>query len=268
MAIAVLLGACGGGSDDPPTPGTSATSPPTSVLEPVVGGDDSGTNADDPASQPTEADDPVCDNFRSLVAPNAPCDDIVRTIEPPECSAANGTPVDCSAIPRVARVGEVSGAVLGGQPVRPDIEAVQFGRGPGPTNTSLLLFVGAPLPATTTDQLELAVVFDDPDAEGCEAQGESWDGGSFVSVLRLGPGPTRVTDLGCRPDGFAEISQRSSWLVSGSTVIVHLPVDLPGTPSRVTGTFRAAPDFVFDDGRSITRRLDAGAWSFDEPLDP
>jgi hypothetical protein len=250
------------------TPPSTATTTPTDGPA-VVGGD---VPDDDPATEtPPPTDDTdvevACANFRTYVVADAPCDRLVQPADAPTCSAPNGGAIECSAVPRVARVAQTSGAVIGGQPITPDVEAVQFGSGPGPTNTSLLMFTQAPLPESTPDQLELAVVFEAPGSTGCEASGEAWDGGSFVSVLRLGPGPARVTDLGCRPDGFAEINQRSSWLVAGDIVIVHLPIDLPGAPARVTGTFRSAPDFAFAGGRIFTRRLDPAAWDFDEPID-
>ncbi len=274
LALCLLAAACSSGGDgaDPTDDGAIPPSTQTTIVSDgpaVVGGDIPADGPGEPSPPPTDETevDVACANFRTYVVADAPCDRLVEPADDPVCSAPNGGAIECSAVPRVARVAQMSGAVIGGQPITPDVEAIQFGSGPGPTNTSLLLFTEAPLPESTADQLELAVVYEAPGGAGCEASGEAWDGGSFVSVLRLGPGPARVTDLGCRPDGFSEISQRSSWLVAGDIVIVHLPVDLPGAPGRVTGTFRSAPDFAFADGRTLTRRLDPSAWDFAEPID-
>lgn len=272
LAVVLAWTAACGSSGGAASPGeTTATTPITSSttalpVDTTVNRDGTPPPTDESVDPAT--DDPACANFRSFVAANAACDRLVRPADAATCTNAAEAVLDCSSVPRIARIAQVTGAVVGGQPIRPDLEVTQFGRGPGPTNTSVLFFTEAPLPLAGADQLELAIVYETTGGPECAASGEAWDAGSFVSILRLGPGPARVTDLGCRPDGYAEISQRSSWLISGDIVIVYLPIDLPGAPARITGTFRAAPDFVFGDGRIATRRLEPTAWDFDAPIDP
>lgn len=274
VVAATLAAACSGGDEPPPAAddGAPATTLPTvTTTTVVVGGDrpEPGRPAsDDEATGEPEVADAACTSFRQLVVGEVPCGRLVTSPEQATCTRPTGDVIDCSSVPSAARIGQLAGAVVGGQPRRPDIEATQLGVGAGPTNTVLVLFTGAPLPTPAADRLELAVVYDDPGGVTCGATGEAWDGGSFASVLRLGPDEVRVSDLGCRPDGFSEITQRSTWLLAGDLVVVYLPIDLPGAPGRVAGAFRPAPTFAATDGRLATRRLDPAAWDFDDPVEP
>lgn len=269
----LFLAACTGSGDDAQEasgsttgstdPTTTSEPPPEEPPAPII--DETETEAEPGA----EDVDPACADFRELLAVSAPCEALVLADAEAVCARGTGEPIDCTSVPSDIRVESVAGAVVGAQPPSPDPEAMQYGGGAGQVNTTVLITTATPVPQPSGDQLELAVVFAGADAAECAAPGETWDGAAFVTVLRLGPAifeGVRVTDLICRRGEFVEIGQRSTWVVTGNRVIAHLPLDLPGSPSAVTGSFRPAPDFAPKDGRTIARRLDPAAWAFDDPV--
>lgn len=266
LAVVLALAAACSTTDAPDAltdDGVFATTPPPTGPVVPVGPTEPAPEDDDPGTV-----DDACLNYRALIAPSAPCDALVGPSAELTCAAPGIESIGCTSVPSAVRIGQVSGAVLAGPPIRPGAALDQLGPGAGPTNVSLLLFTGAPLPKPSPDRLEVAIVFTDAGGVTCSAPGEAWDGASFVSVLRLGPDEVRVDDLACRPDGFSSITQRSTWLLGTDLAIVHLPIDLPGTPAQVTGSFRPAPAFDAAAARFAVRPLEATAWDFDAPISP